>query len=325
MPGARLSRDERARIEAGIAAGETDVAIAGAIGRHRTTVSREIRAGGGRGAYRAAVAQAGATERARRPRERLLAGAGELGELVASKLAQRWSPHAIVAWLRAERGLRVCAETIYQACYLGVGLLSGAWRHLPCGRARRRPRARAETARRNVLGDIVNITARPASAGERTEAGHWEGDLIKGAMNRSGVVTLVERVSRFCLLGELPGDCGADKTRKTLAALFARVPPHLRCSLTWDQGREMADWAQLSAELDLPVYFCDPHSPWQRPTNEHTNGLLRRWLPKGTDLSVHSQTGLDLIAFKLNAMPRRLHNWTSAADQYMLINGCNNR
>lgn len=325
MAGARLSRDERARVEAGILAGETDVEIAGAIGRHRTTVWREISAGGGRGAYRAMVAQAGATQRARRPRERVLAAAGELAELVVDKLAQRWSPHAIVAWLRATHGRRVCAETIYQACYQGLGLFAGAWRQLVSGRSRRRPRRRAETARRNVLGDIVNITERPAAAAERTEAGHWEGDLVKGAMNRSGVVTLVERVSRFCLVGELIGDCGADATRAAIGRLLGRVPRWLRRSLTWDQGREMADWQRLGTDWDLPIYFCDPHSPWQRPTNEHTNGLLRRWMPKGTDLTVHTQTGLDLIAHQLNTMPRRLHNWTSAVDQYNLLLGCNNR
>ncbi|MGH9210978.1 MAG: IS30 family transposase [Acidimicrobiales bacterium] len=325
MPGARLSRGERARIEAGIAAGETEVEIARAIGRHRTTVSREISAGGGCEVYRATAAHAGAAQRARRPGERVLAAGDELAELVAHKLAQRWSPHAIVAWLAAEGAARVCAETIYQACYQGVGLFKGAWRHLVCGRARRRPRRRAETARRNVLGDIVNISARPAAAADRTEAGHWEDDLIKGAMNRSGVATLVERLSRYTLLAELPGDCGAATTRAALAHLFARVPAHLRRSLTWDQGREMADWTQLRDDLELPVFFCDPHSPWQRPTNENTNRHLRRWLPKGTDLSVHTQTGLDLIAFKLNTMPWRLHNWTSATDQYNLLLGCNSR
>jgi IS30 family transposase len=199
MAGARLSRDERARVEAGIAVRESDVVIAEAIGRHRTTVWREIAAGGGRDAYRATVAQAGATERAKRPRDRLLAAAGELAELVAGRLALRWSPHAIVAWLRAKGGHRVCAETIYQACYQGIGPFAGGWRQLVCGRARRRGRRRGETARRNVLGDIVNVSARPAAAAERTEAGHWEGDLVKGAYNRSGVVTLVERVShRTC-------------------------------------------------------------------------------------------------------------------------------
>lgn len=325
MPGARLSRDERARIEAGIAAGETDVEIAGAIGRHRTTVSREIDAGGGRGAYRATVAQAGATERAKRPRDRVLAGTGELAELVVGKLAQRWSPHAIVAWLRADHGLELCAETIYQACYRGVGLFAGAFRWLVSGRPRRRARARAESARRNVLGPIAGLALRPAGASGREEPGHWEGDQVKGAFNRSGVVTLVERVTRYTLVGELIGDCGADATRSALATLFARVPPHLRLTLTWDQGREMADWQRFQDDMDLPVFFCDPHSPWQRPSNENTNRHLRRWLPKGTDLSVHTQTGLDLIAFKLNTMPRRLHNWTSAADQYNLLLGCNNR
>lgn len=241
---------------------------------------------------------------------------------MAGKLAQRWSPHAIVAWLRANHGLGVCAETIYQACYQGVGLFAGAWRHLVCGRARRRPRARAETAKRNVLGDIVNLSARPAAAADRTEAGHWEGDLVKGAMNRSGVVTLVERV--------LPGRRADRRLRRRGHPRRAEGP--LRPGATapapvahLGQGREMATWPKVQDDVDLPVFFCDPHSPWQRPTNENTNRHLRRWLPKGTDLSVHTKTGLDLIAFKLNTMPRRLHKWTSAADRYTLITGCNNR
>jgi IS30 family transposase len=254
----------------------------------------------------------------------VLVSDAELAERVLLRLSWRWSPHAIAKSLTVDGGVSVCAETIYQACYRGTGIFGGATKWLATHRGRRRPRGRGRSKSSNVLGAIRNVTERPAGGTDRSEAGHWEGDLIKGAFNRSGVVTLVERQSRYTLLGRLANGCDADTTRRALTSLFSLVPARLRRSLTWDQGREMADWARLQDELDLPVFFCDPHSPWQRPTNEQTNGLLRRWLPKGTDLSIHSQTGLDLIAFKLNTMPRQLHNWTSANDQYNLLLCCNN-
>ncbi len=327
MAGCRLNRDERARIEAGIAAGETDEEIAAAIGRHRTTVWRETRAAGGRDGYRATAAQHGATARGRRPKQRVLAAGVELARLVEHKLRCRWSPHAIVAWLRARGGPRCCAETIYRAAYANrddTGLAAGSWKLLPGARRRRRARARAEDAkRRNVLGPIVNVELRPAGAADRSEAGHWEGDLIKGAHNRSSTLTLVERVSRFTLLGHLADGASADATRDCLIELFDRIPAELRFSLTWDQGREMARWAEFQDAMDVPVFFCDPHSPWQRPSNENGNRQLRRWLPKSTDLN-HYSIDLDAIAHDLNAMPRRIHDWSSAADRYAAL-CCNNR
>lgn len=317
----RLCLDERVRIEAGVEAGESFEEIAAAVGRHRSTVAREVAAGGGRDGYRAVGAERAARVRARRPKAPKLARVPELAADVLAKLAQRWSPHAIAAWLRARRagGLGCAAETIYRALYASserAGLPAGSWKLLPSARRRRRARRRAEQARRNQLGDITLVHARAAGAADRSEAGHWEGDLIKGAMNRSGVVTLVERQSRYTILGDLPEGCGAEPVLACLLDVFARVPAGLRRSLCWDQGREMAEWESVAEGLQVPVFFCEPHSPWQRPSNENGNRLLRRWLPKGTDLSRYSQHDLDGIAANLNSMPRRLHNWTSAAEQY---------
>lgn len=316
----RLGLDERVRIEAGVAASVSFEEIAAGIGRHRSTVAREVAAGGGRDAYRATEAERAAGVRARRPKAPKLARLPELAARVAAKLALGWSPHAIAAWLGAQAGgLGCAAETIYQALYANAaraGLAAGSWRLLPSARRRRRARRRAEQTKRNQLGDITLVHARPVAAAERTEAGHWEGDLIKGALNRSGVVTLVERQSRYTILGDLPEGCGAESVLACLLDIFDRVPVSLRRSLCWDQGREMACWEDVADGLGMPVYFCDPHAPWQRPSNENGNRHLRRWLPKGTDLSRYSQHDLDEIAVNLNTMPRRLHNWTSADEQY---------
>lgn len=325
-PGSRLTRDERARIEAGRSAGETDEEIAAVLGRHRTTITREVRSGGGRDRYHADKAHQGATKRGRRARLGVLAADPVLAALVLAKLKLRWSPHAIVAWLRTQDGPACCTDAIYAAAFANddaARLLAGTWKLLPSARRRRRARGRVETRLRNVLGPIINVSERPQAAADRSEAGHWEGDLIKGANNRSAVVTLVERVTRFTLLGPLWEGATAPATLAALVVLFDQVPAHLRLSLTWDQGREMAAWEQLQSGLHLPVFFCDPHAPWQRPTNEHTNGLLRRWLPKGTDLC-HYRIDHDTIATNLNTMPRRIHNWQSPANLYHDLT-CNNR
>lgn len=328
MAGKRLNSDERARIEAGIAAGESDEEIAAAIGRARTTVFREIRRGGGRDAYRAPVAQKLAAQAGRHPKQTVLSRDPVLALLVLARLQDRWSPHAIAAWLRNRPDQpRCCAEVIYTAAYANddrSGLPAGTWKLLVSNRRRRRARGRGENCKRgNVLGPIISITDRPTEAADRSVAGHWEGDLIKGAANASGVITLVDRATRFTILGRLPVNCSAAETLAALTALFAQVPVELRRSLTWDQGREMASWPTLVERSAMPVYFCDPHSPWQRPSNENTNRHLRRWLPKGTDLNA-DHVDLDAIAHKLNTMPRRLHNWHSAADHYAALE-CNNR
>lgn len=246
-----------------------------------------------------------------------------LAELVAAKLKLYWSPHAIAAWLRRVAStVRVCAETIYRAVYTNQassGLAAGSWKLLVSARRRRRPRSRSESTRRNQLGAIRSVHTRPEAGSDRSDPGHWEGDLIMGAGNRSAVVTLAEPVSRFVDLGDLPEGHGSQTVLACLLERFDRIPPRMRKSLTWDQGREMRDWALLEDASAVPVYFCDPHSPWQRPSNENTDRVLRRWLPKGVDLGRWPQPHLDQIAHHLNTMPRRLHQWTPAIDVYTAL------
>ena len=265
-------------------------------------------------------AQAAAEGRAARPRLSKLAGDPVLAFEVQRRLAQRWSPHAISADL-AELGMAVCAESIYRGCYDhsgSSGLDPDSWELLPRQRKHRKPRSRCERAKRSVLGEYKPIADRPASADDRAEPGHWEGDLVKGENNRSAVATLVERSSRHTLLVGLPDGCGAKSTAEAVAAALARQPACLVKTLTWDQGTEMARWADIEKALGIGVYFCDPHSPWQRGTNEQTNGILRRWLPKGTDLHIPA-VRLSIIEDNLNTMPRKLHHWNSAQTVYTAL------
>ena len=320
----RLSFDERARIEAMHQAGVSAADTARRLGRDPSTIHRELRRAGGAGGYDAESAQVAAEQRAARPKVPKLAADPDLGSAALELLKQRWSPHAAAAQLRAE-GQRVCAETIYRACYDHSGrrgLCEGSWRLLPRRGRRRRPRHR-HTQKPSPLGDFRPIAERPAAVEDRGEAGHWEGDLIIGAANRSAVATLVERTSRQTLTVGLPDGYDAARTAAAVTAALARQPKHLVKTLTWDQGREMARWSDIEAALGIEVYFCDPHSPWQRPTNEHTNGLLRRWLPKSTDLNV-GQVRLAVIEDRLNTMPRKLHHWDSAHSVYAELT-CNHR
>ena len=234
------------------------------------------------------------------------------------------SPHAASAELRSH-GRRVCGETIYRACYDHTGrsgLDEGSWRCLARGRRRRKQRGRC-TRKPSPLGVFKPIADRPAAASGRSEAGHWEGDLIIGRGNRSAVVTLTERVSRQTLLAALPHGYDAQSTAVAVTAALGRQPEHLVKTLTWDQGREMARWADVEDALDVKVFFCEPRSPWQRPTNEQTNGLLRRWLPKGTDLNVGA-VRLAVIEDWLNTTPRKLHNWETSHSVYTALT-CNHR
>ena len=291
--------------------------IAGLVGRHRSTVLRELARNGGSEAYRAEAAHKAAGERARRPRVAKLACDAELASAVAERLDQRWSPHAISADLRSQ-GMGVCAETIYRACYDHTGrngLKPGSWKKLPRQRRRRKPRGRCEQAKRSAMGHFRPIADRPAAADTRAEPGHWEGDLVIGRANRSAVATLVERASRHTLVVALPGGYDAQSTAMAVTRALARQPAHMAKTLTWDQGREMARWAHIEKALAIEVYFCEPRSPWQRPTNEQTNGLLRRWLPKSTDLDI-GPVRLAVIEDNLNTMPRKLHNWNSAQTVY---------
>ncbi len=309
---ARLSRDERALIEAHTRAGVRPEEIAGLIGRDPSTVYRELGRCKGAEGYSAEGAQRHADGLARRPRVCKLEADPALAGQVKARLELCWSPHAISADLAD--GERVCAETIYRAAYGGCALGPEAWKHLPRQRRCRKRRARG-AERASPLGDYRPLSERPAEASDRSEAGHWEGDLIVGAANKTAAATLVERVSRHTLVVALPDGYTAPAVAEAVTAALARQPAHLVRSLTWDQGREMARWADIEEALSIEVFFCEPRSPWQRPTNEQTNGLLRRWLPKGTPLDLHSLR-LSLIEDNLNWMPRRLHNWQSAADIY---------
>jgi IS30 family transposase len=305
---ARLSLEEREELRVGLERGDTFTAIAQRIGRAVSTVSREVNANGGRDGYRAHVAHQGAFERARRPKTPKL-GCPRLAGQVAEWLEAWWSPEQIAQRLRIEFPddpmMWVSHETIYQSLFVeGRGQLRRELtRCLRTGRAQRRPRSRIET--RGKIPGMVMITERPAEAEDRAVPGHWEGDLIIGKDLQSAVGTLVERTSRFVLLLHLPDGREAIKVNEAMKTAIADLPAELVRTITWDQGREMARHVDFSVDTGVQVYFCDPHSPWQRPSNENTNGLLRQYLPKGTDLSQHSAEDLTAIARSLNDRPRK--------------------
>ena len=314
----RLCFEERVRIEAMAQAGVGAAEAARRLGRHLVTVQRELRRNCGPGGYDAGAAQDCVLAPGRAgPRPPSWPADAELAAAVCERLAMRWSPQAISADLRAQ-GLFVCAETIYRACYDRTGrrgLAARSWEHLPRQQRRRKPRGRTEQAKRSALGEFRPLAERPAKAAARAEPGHWEGDLIIAKANHTAVATLVERTSRHTLVVPLPDGYSAPATARAVTAALARQPPEMVKTLTWDQGREMARWAHIEKTLAIEVYFCEPRSPWQRPTNEQTNGLLRRWLPKSTDLNIGA-VRLAVIEDNLNTMPRKLHNWDSAQTAY---------
>jgi transposase, IS30 family len=314
-----LSVGEREEIAVGLAAGESQAAIAVRLGRSPSTVSREVRRNSrGRGSYRALAAQGQAQYRARRPKTAKLAGNAELRGLVAGRLEEFWSPEQVSMWLKAQfpgrPEMQVSHETIYQSVYVqGRGALRRELAScLRTGRALRKPR-RKEGERRGKIPGMVLISERPAEAADRAVPGHWEGDLILGAGNKSAIGTLVERSTRFVMLLHLPDGHGAAQVAEAMTQAMASMPAALRRSLTWDQGAEMASHAQVAAATDLEIFFCDPHSPWQRGSNENTNGLLRQYFPKGTGLSGHSREHLDAVAAELNARPRKTLGWKTPA------------
>ena len=323
MPGVRLGVEAREVIALGLARGESLREIGRRLGRPASTVSREVMLAGGRDGYRATVAQRGSAARARRPKVRKLVAVGRLAVVVEAGLAKRWSPAEIAARLKVDFAgdveMRVSHETIYASLYLQGkgGLKKELISALRSGRLRRRPRRRGEKALRSkVLGDITPISQRPPEAADRAFPGHWEGDLIMGAFNRSALVTVVERRSRFLLLGDLPDGHDAQAVYECLLELTADLPDGLRRSLTWDQGTEMAKWPLLQADADIDVFFCDPHSPWQRPSNEHMNGLLRQYFPKGTDLNRVTLDQVQFVAAEMNGRPRKVLNWRTPAEVY---------
>ena len=320
-----LSLTEREEIAVGLAAGLKAAQIAWQLGRARSTVSRELtaweQAHPGR-PYRAVPAQTDAEARGARPKPFKLAHE-PLRERVQAELERKYSPRQIAMRLAAEfpdePAMRSSHEAIYQALYVqGRGLLRRELTAcLRTGRAIRRPRRRIDGRSdpdRRIPGKIM-ISERPAEVADRAVPGHWEGDLIAGKANKSYIGTLVERTTRFCLLLHLPvGKVDPMALQEAIVAAMGQLPKHLRLSLTWDQGLEMRRHAEVTLAADLPIYFCDPRSPWQRGSNENTNGLLRQYFPKGTDLAVHTATDLAVVAAELNGRPRKTLNWRPPAE-----------
>ena len=311
LKGRCLSFAEREEIALGWAGGESMTSIGARLGRSPSTISRELsRNADGNGHYRATSAHVLAWDRAARPKPAKLVENLELRGLVEQDLAKRYSPEQIAGRLRVrfpdQAEMWVSTETIYQSLYVQS---RGALRRdltacLRTGRAVRRP-SRKVGQRKNRIPNMINIVDRPAEADDRAIPGHWEGDLIIGKKNLSAIGTLVERTSGYAMLVHLPDGYKPEQVRDALAAKIQTLPVALRRSLTWDQGPEMGQWEQVRIAADIEIFFCDPHSPWQRATNENTNGLLRQYFPKGTDLSVHSAEHLDWVADELNDRPRK--------------------
>jgi IS30 family transposase len=321
--GRYLSAAEREEIALGLAAGRSLRAIAAGLGRPPSTICREVaRNRTTKGRYRALSAQAAAEERARRPKTAKLAADRVLAGQVQDWLDRKWSPRQISRRLAIEfpdqPEMRVSHETIYQSIYVqGRGALRRELAAcLRTGRALRKPRRAAGTrSGAGRMKDMVMISDRPPQAADRAVPGHWEGDLIVGKDGTSAIGTLVERSTRFCLLLHLPrGRHDAATAAAAMTATMGQLPAHLRRSLTWDQGKEMARHAQITLATGLDIYFCDPHSPWQRGSNENTNGLLRQYFPTGTVLSGHSKAHLDNVAAELNGRPRQTLSWRTPAE-----------
>jgi IS30 family transposase len=317
-----LRLDEREEIRVGIERGECDAAIGARLGRHRGTIGREIRANGGRRRYRAHRADERAVTCARRPKVPWTTSRPELwAEVQAQLRTTKWSPQLIARWLRREHPGEpewwVSHEAIYEAIFVQA---KGELRKelaacLKLARAKRhRGHDGRKTGHSGIVG-MVNISERPAEAADRAVPGHWEGDLVKGRANRSAVATLVERSTRFGFLLKLE-DQSAAHVAERIEERIRTLPEHLTRSLAWDQGREMAEHVRISVATGVPVYFCDPSSPWQRGSNEQWNGLVRMFLPKGIDLSPYSQEELDDIAALLNERPRETLGWDTPAERF---------
>jgi len=310
----RLSLVEREEISRGLAGGESLRAIARRLGRAPSTVSREVAGNGGRRRYRACRADKAAVRGLRRPKASKLAACPRLRAVVEEKLELRWSPQQISGWLVEnfpdDPEMRVSHETIYLSLFVQSrgALRRELTRYLRSGHSARRQRGYSVMNGQGQLRGTLNIRERPADANDRAVPGHWEGDLLMGKRMHA-MATLVERKTRFVMLVALPNGHSADVVADALAAKIVELPDELRRSLTWDQGKEMAAHAQFSVKTGVPVYFCDPRSPWQRGSNENTNGLLRQYFPKRTEIAHYSQADLDAVAAELNGRPRQTLRW----------------
>ncbi len=317
----QLTLAEREEISRGIAAGKSMRQIARGLGRTPSTVSREIGRNGGPESYRASEAEKQAWRRAQRPKPCRLLRCRRLRQLVEEKLREDWSPQQISGWLkrtyRGNESLQVSHETIYRSLFIQArgALKKELTQYLRTKRTiRRSPHATHKGRGGGQISDLISIRERPAAVEDRALPGHWEGDLLAGS-NNTHIATLVERHTRYVMLVKVPGK----DTETVVSALIEharQLPGELYQSLTWDRGLEMADHKRFTLATDIAVYFCDPKSPWQRGSNENTNGLLRQYFPKGTDLSVHSQEHLDAIARKLNGRPRQTLGFQTPAERF---------
>ncbi|WP_460818370.1 IS30 family transposase [Microbacterium petrolearium] len=302
-------------------------AIGRELGRPASTIKRELDARTrADGLYLPHAAHRDAAMRRVRPKPAKLAQPSRLRDYVADKLAEQWSPEQISGVLSRDHAddesMQVSTETIYQAIYVQArgGLKREVADALRTGRTRRKPHRSPEHRTSRFVDPMVMISDRPAEIEDRAVPGHWEGDLIVGANNQSAIVTLVERTTRYVMLGHLPtGEHTAETVRDVLVDLIGTLPAHLRGSLTWDQGAEMAAHKAFQVATGVPVYFCDPASPWQRGSNENTNGLLRQYFPKGTDLTVYGAEDLEHVAQKLNSRPRKTLGWDTPAERLLQL------
>jgi transposase, IS30 family len=322
--GFRLTYEERVEIQVRCEDGQSVRRIAEAVGRSASTVCRELARNGGRERYRARRAEARAQVCARRPKPCKLEGSSVLWAEVWARLRRRWSPEQVAATLKRDHpddpGMQISHESIYRALYVQS---RGELRRELTGLLRSRRSTRKSQGRLELRGRLVGmvpIAKRPPEADDRRVPGHWEGDLLLGGGGNSAIVTLVERHTRYVLLAPLR-DRSTEHVVEVLRDRIQHLPAHLLKSLTWDQGRELAAHARFTQQTGVPVYFCDPHSPWQRGSNENTNGLLRQYLPKGSDLALHDQAALDEIAAELNGRPRKTLGWENPAERMAMLLG----
>jgi IS30 family transposase len=318
----RLSLADREELSRGLLAGDSLRKIATRLGRAPSTISREVAWNGPRSDYRAWRADSEAVRRGRRPKPSKLAIDSRLCREVERGLRVHWSPQQISARLICDYpddlDMRVSHETIYKTLFVQA---RGALRKeltacLRTGRTQRRPQMRTEQSGAGRLQNMILISDRPPEIADRAIPGHWEGDLIIGKGGRSAIGTLVERSSRYVVLLHLPHGRTAEHVRAALTRQVSKLPAELRRTLTWDQGKEMADHARFTTDTNMVVYFCDPHSPWQRGSNENTNGLLRQYFPSKADLSLHSAAHLNAVARELNNRPRQTLNWMKPSEVF---------